>query len=261
MAGNRRVRRVAAVSISRLGFPRHSTETSMKKLLITGITAISFLFTSFSQPPYECYFPFEEGISFQRTYYDATGQITAISNAGIDSIAKMGHFYRAFIRDTMLDDKNKEIGRRIFTVDCTDDVIHLSANQLLNPCMTEAYQSMDMAISGEGIRIPHRLVAGSELPKGGNRIDVTSEGLEIVTLNFEIVDRKVEAREHITTPAGKFECFRIRETVQFQTMFLTRTYTTLGWYAKKVGLVRQETYDQKGVLRSRMELTVLGMGR
>ncbi|MBK6901784.1 MAG: hypothetical protein IPH04_02970 [Saprospirales bacterium] len=64
----------------------------MKKLLITGITAISFLFTSFSQPPYECYFPFEEGISFQRTYYDASGQVTAISNAGIDSIAKMGHF-------------------------------------------------------------------------------------------------------------------------------------------------------------------------
>ncbi|MBK6901783.1 MAG: hypothetical protein IPH04_02965 [Saprospirales bacterium] len=146
----------------------------------------------------------------------------------------------------MLDDKNKEIGRRIFTVDCTDDVIHLSANQLLNPCMTEAYQSMDMAISGEGIRIPHRLVAGSELPKGGNRIDVTSEGLEIVTLNFEIVDRKVEARELISTPAGKFECFRIRETVQFQTMFLTRTYTTLGWYAKKSAWCARRLTTRRG---------------
>lgn len=232
----------------------------MKKLQTTGFLLIAYLGSFQAQVPYECYFPFEEGISFQRTYYDGAGQITAVSNAGIDSIAKMGHFYRAFIRDTMLDDKNKEIGRRIFTVDCTDDVIHLSANHLLNPCMTEAYQSMDMAINGEGIRIPHRLVPGSELPKGGNRIDVTSEGLEIVTLNFEIVDRKVEARELITTPAGKFECFRIRETVQFQTMFLTRTYTTLGWYAKKAGLVRQETYDQKGVLRSRMELTVWGKG-
>lgn len=230
----------------------------MKKLQITGFLLLTYLGNFQAQAPYECYFPFEEGIFFQRTYYDASGQITAVSNAGIDSIAKITSFYRAFIRDTMLDDKNKEIGRRIFTVDCTDDVIHLSANHLLNPCMTEAYQSMDMAISGEGIRIPHPLAVGDELPKGGNRIDITSEGLEIVTLNFEIVDRKVEARELIKTPAGKFECFRIRETVYFQTMFLTRSYTTLGWYAKNAGLVRQETYDQKGVLRSRMELTGWG---
>ena len=36
------------------------------------------------------------------------------------------------------------------------------------------------------------------------------------------------------------------------------SYTMVGWYAKTVGLVKQETYDQKGKLSSTMELTKWG---
>ncbi|MCB0580266.1 MAG: hypothetical protein KDD10_13265, partial [Phaeodactylibacter sp.] len=65
---------------------------------------------------------------------------------------------------------------------------------------------------------------------------------------------KVEAFEAVTTPAGTFECVKITEDVDSKMAFVNTTGKNKSWYAKNIGLVRQEVFDEKGKLLVRQEL-------
>lgn len=231
----------------------------MKKFLAIGILSVAFFPGSFSQNNCDGYFPFEQGLFFQHTHYDAKGKVTTVSTSTIDLIEAIDKGYKAQVRRSLVDDKGKVVSVGEYSVRCLNGVIHMDVNSMLNPSMTEAYQSMEMTLLGDGFQIPENLSVGQELPKGNTINEVTSKGLPIMTMNFEVLDRKVEARENISTPIGHYDCYKIRETINTQAMFLTRSFTSVSWYSKHVGLVRQETYDQKGKLSSWMELTGWGM--
>lgn len=58
----------------------------------------------------------------------------------------------------------------------------------------------------------------------------------------------------MTTPAGTFECVKITEDVDSKMAFVNTTGKNKSWYAKNIGLVRQEVFDEKGKLLVRQEL-------
>ncbi len=116
--------------------------------------------------------------------------------------------------------------------------------------------NMDMNVSGEGLRLPNQLSVGQELPGGNTSMVVELNGLRVANMSFEVTEREVEAKETVDTPIGPHECFRIKERVDYRSGYGGgRVYTTLSWYAKGKGLLLQETYDDKGKLSSRMEVT------
>ena len=212
----------------------------------------------FSQTLCEGFLPFEQGISFEQTYYDVRGKVSSISVSYVEGILPAEKGSKALILQRLIDEKGKEIDRGQYEIFCREGNFYLHVNDLLNPGMLDAYQSMDMAFSGEGLQFPAELSIGQELPKGVTILEVASNGVPVITLTYTVKDRKVEDLEQITTPSGTFDCFRIRETIDYQTMLLTRTFTTVSWYARGVGMVKQETYDQKGKLSGWMELTKTG---
>ncbi|MBK7408748.1 MAG: hypothetical protein IPJ40_12215 [Saprospirales bacterium] len=231
---------------------------AMMKTIFTGFLLLLFFSGMTAQRNCEGYLPFEEGVSFEQTYYDARGNVTSVSISSMNGIESTAGGYKAIFQHKLVDEKGKEVSTGSYEITCRDVVFEMNVNNLLNPSMLEAYQSMELTVSGDGIQFPANLSVGQQLAEGNTVVDVTSDGLAIVKLTFAVKDRKVEAKETITTPAGTFECYKIRSTINYQTMFLTRTYTTVGWYARKVGLVKQETYDGKGGLNSWMEMTKWG---
>ena len=74
-------------------------------------------------------------------------------------------------------------------------------------------------------------------------------------MRIDVTDRKVEALEKITTPAGTFDCMKIT-SVCFTKMLIKSETEMTDWYAPNVGLVRSETY-QRGKLLTFSELTDL----
>ena len=231
----------------------------MPKIIIAGLALFFLCSTAISQETCEGYLPFEEGLSFEQTHYDARGMVTTVSRSTIGKIQSTGDRLTAVVQTRLYDEKTQAIGQNSYEISCENGIFWMHANNLLNPCMLEAYQSMDISWSGEGLPFPATLTVEEQLSDGHTVLEVASSGLAIATLNYSIEDRRVEAKEKVTTPAGTFACFKIRETVHYQAMFRTRTYTTVGWFAHKVGLVKQETYDHKGDLVSRMEMTELSL--
>lgn len=211
----------------------------------------------FSHAQIDCegYLPFEEGLVFEQTHYDAKGKITSVTSATFKEIQEVDGGFRGTVAYTMSDGKKKDMGEGDYLIECFEGVLKMDLSSMMNPAMTEAYQNMEMTMSGDGLNFPRQLEVGEVLPDGMTRMEVASNGVSIVTLTFESKNRTVEAREKVATPAGTFDCFRIREEIAYNAMFLKRTFSIVGWYAKGVGLVKQETYDAKGGLSSWMELT------
>lgn len=229
----------------------------MKTTFFSLLLVLAAVF-SYGQTDCEGYLPFEEGLTFEHTHYDAKGKVTSVNSATFVEIKAVDAGFQGTVAYTMSDGKNKDAGEGNYVIQCAGGVLKMDLSSMMNPAMTEAYQSMEMTMSGDGLQFPSSLAVGDVLPDGLTRIDVASNGVSIVTLTFESKNRKVEAREKITTPAGTFDCYRIREEITYNAMFLNRSYAIVGWYAKGIGLVKQETYDAKGVMSSWMELTKWG---
>lgn len=229
-------------------------KTTFFSLLLLVLAAVF----SYAQTDCEGYLPFEEGITFEHTHYDAKGKVTSVTSATFVEIQEIDGGMKGTVAYSMSDGKKKESGEGSYAIECTAGVLKMDLSSMMNPAMTEAYQNMEMTMSGDGLQFPSSLSVGESLPDGLTRMDVASNGVSIVTLTFESKNRKVEAREKITTSAGTYDCFRIREEITYNAMFLNRSYAIVGWYAKGIGLVKQETYDAKGALSSWMELTKWG---
>ena len=82
--------------------------------------------------------------------------------------------------------------------------------------------------------------------------------MNIGALTIHTTNRKVEARESYTCPAGTFECLVISQTTQTKMVMKIET-SSKEWYAKEIGMVRSEFYNKKGVLKGYSLLTAINI--
>lgn len=68
-----------------------------------------------------------------------------------------------------------------------------------------------------------------------------------MTITVNIINRKVEGTEEITTPAGTFSCVKISYDVVVKSIMKISS-KVIDWYAKDVGVVRSENYRSNGKL-------------
>ena len=70
--------------------------------------------------------------------------------------------------------------------------------------------------------------------------------------DMAIKDREFIKTESITTPAGTFDCAKVKYNIATRSPKSKETITGYGyeWYSPNVGLVRTEQYDKNNVLQS-----------
>ena len=73
----------------------------------------------------------------------------------------------------------------------------------------------------------------------------------------DVTNRKVEAIEDVTVPAGTFKCLKLTSDVNATVMGMNVKSNSTEWYAKGIGLVKSESYDKSGKVQSTMHLTEL----
>ena len=110
--------------------------------------------------------------------------------------------------------------------------------------------SIDLtATDPELMRIPNKLAVGYKLPLGEMIVDLGGFRVKSTITENEVVDR-----EEITTPAGTFKCYVVKQTSEGRVMGIKSATTTKIWYARGIGMVKTETYS-KGDLFSTSVLT------
>jgi hypothetical protein len=101
---------------------------------------------------------------------------------------------------------------------------------------------------------------GDDLDEAAFEIRSKQNGKDFMTMKSQIKNRKVGGIEKITTPAGTWDCVKLLET-RAVTMSMMgkqmppKEIKTTEWFAPGAGLVKTDSYDDKGLLLHTTELT------
>lgn len=132
-----------------------------------------------------------------------------------------------------------------------DSVFYVGAERYMDPRKLEAYQRMVIKISSDSVAIPTKPEIGQMLPESSCEASILrGTGDVMMSMNVLLINRKVDATEVISTPAGRFNCYRISsDKLVFSGISKNKT-KIIEWYAVNVGLVRMEERQAKGKLIS-----------
>lgn len=122
-------------------------------------------------------------------------------------------------------------------------------------------QNMDMKVSGEAkyLTFPMKMIVGQSLDDGTVTISMGSNGGPAIDMQMDLVNRKVEQTETISTNAGSFDCFKITYDVTTKMKMagigIPFHMKVIQWYSPKLGRdVKSETYNKGGKLMGTMVL-------
>lgn len=210
-----------------------------------------FLLISSTALSQDCskYFPMDEGAEFQITNYDKKDKATGVLNYVVKEVS--GNTATMFYE--MHDDEGKMITSSEYGVTCTDDGIKIDFSSMMSPEILEQYQDMEVEMSGTDLLYPNNLSPGQSLPDADVLMTIKMPPLNMkMTMNF--INRKVEGKETITTPAGTFDCYLITYDSEAK-MGIKMSQSHKLWLSEGYGMVQQESYNKKGNFMSKSALT------
>lgn len=188
------------------------------------------------------------------TTFNKKGKVESITENTVKVINENGTEVQAEVGTVLKDKKGKESYSGTYEVFCKDGKLMMDMNAMFNPAMQQSFSGYEVTIEGDALTFPNEIEVGQTLPDASSRITTAASGINIATMNIEITDRKVGEKVTLSTDAGTFECYKISQTSNIK-MMISRSYSTIEYFAEGIGVVRSETYDQGGKLQSYMELT------
>ena len=227
----------------------------MMKALFTFLTTMGTI-GLMAQSPCQRYFPFEEGVIMEHTYYNKKDKITGVSLQTVEKIEQSENEMIARVNTKQSDDKGKNTLEGSYEVTCKDGTFIMDMSEMLPPQATAALGggTAEVELNGDGFRLPSKMEVGQTLPDSENTISIAAGPINMaITMNFS--EQKVEAIESITTSAGTFECIKFSYVADTKMVLIKTQFKTVNWYAEGVGIVKSLSYDKKGKLESSMELT------
>jgi hypothetical protein len=113
---------------------------------------------------------------------------------------------------------------------------------------------MEIKMETEDMSVPANPQPGQQLKDGAVRMKISNSVMTVMNMSVKILNRKAEGYEDVTTPAGTFKCLKISYNVESKMVFTVRG-KGIEWISEKAGMVKSESYNEKGKLQSHTLLT------
>lgn len=177
--------------------------------------------------------------------YDKKDKLTGTTIQTVKEVRKSGDKVEWTIGTVSKDDKGKEVSAGEMSMSCEEGIFKMDMKNFIDEQTLKSFEGMEITMDATDLDYPSVLVAGQSLKDGSITVKVTNQGMNIMTMVVKIYDRKVEAIEDMTTPAGTFLCYKMTSTIETKTMF-SMVLKSTDWIAKNIGSVRSESYDKSG---------------
>ncbi|RNI22367.1 TapB family protein [Rufibacter latericius] len=145
-----------------------------------------------------------------------------------------------------------------YHIRCSGDTIYLDAMLLLREQVLKAFEGKDFDFTPVDIAYPQQMKVGQKLPDGKLGVKVRSSTVNITQISMLATDRKVEALEKITTPAGTFDCYKISYNYEVELdamgMPLRDVFKVEEYFSLEHGLIKCQFYTKRGKKAKGMEL-------
>lgn len=202
---------------------------------------------------------FKEGTVTTMTSYNDDGKVTGSTRTTYTGVTKTPAGASVKATQEHFDKKGKPSTKNEFSIRCEKGVLNFDMRAMLSQQQTEQYKDFEMTMEGNNMEFPAVLTVGSTLKDADVKITMkTKDGMTMPMMNIsmKVTNRKVEAKESITTPAGTFECYKISQDMEMRTMFAMKM-RSVEWFSFEAGAIRTESYKDNGKFMGKTELTEL----
>lgn len=159
------------------------------------------------------------------------------------------------IKSISYDKNDKQTFENTFEAFCKEGVFKYDMTFMMNGEQMQAFETMEVSVDASDFPLPDLDASvGTVLPDASLTIKAITDGPIALQMTIHVTERKVEARESVECPAGKFDCVLLTQKTSTRMMVKIET-NTKEWYAPGVGMVRSETYTKKGKLQGYSLLT------
>ncbi len=215
----------------------------MKYLQLLFVSLFSFAFShSYSQ----CneYYPLRDGLEWGYQSFNAKDKLQGTQHQKVTKFESTADGFTATVAFDLNDEKGKDVMEGELEMVCKDGVFYFDMRKFIPAEQLKAMGDVEIQVESDNLEYPSSLSAGQSLKDGS--VTMTATGSTIpMKIKVDIIDRKVEALETITTPAGTFETFKITsKSVMKNQMGITMTFEfdNVEWLAKEVGVVKSESF-------------------
>lgn len=197
---------------------------------------------SFSQNCHE-FFPFAAGTEWEISAYDEKNKLLSVGQYKITGISN--NVADVSVRST--DQKGRELMNIQTKWYCKDGMISFEMKDIFPQNAAMNNTKAEMKFSGTNLEFPGNLNPGLKLPDADAKLEMYIDGMRFMTMNIRITDRQVEGNEQVSTPIGTLECIKISQTSEVKSIISSKSKTST-WISKNKGMVKSESYNQKGKL-------------
>jgi hypothetical protein len=209
----------------------------------------------------EPYHALKKGARIVYTFYDGKGRVQGYNRQEIIEMTRTGNNVNAVVSGTRTNSKGKVENSATVALRYHGGSFHVDLLSIMLPQEMQGID-VDAKASGQDMIIPGKLTPGQILPDAQAtfkmKVKSSEAAFDMPPLTFLIFNRRAVQAESVETPIGEFICFKIIQTVEADYPLIGKqASTSITWIGKGLGVIKTESYDNKGKLQSRMLLTGL----
>ncbi|WP_461108442.1 TapB family protein [Spirosoma koreense] len=203
---------------------------------------------------------FKAGMGFEMSLFNAKDKPTGKITYQVKEVHKEGSSTVMDISAQFQDEKGNPRPPYAVHYTCTGDELIADMSGLFQSMQSNGPKDMEMKMKSNKLAYPGKFTVGQKLSDGQMEAEMSMSGNTMTTMTMNMINRQVEGKESITTPAGTFNAYKITSDMNSETRVMgipvRNSMHTISYRADNQILdVKSETYNKNGKLMGYTLLT------
>lgn len=201
------------------------------------------------------FFPQTQGTVLVRKGYDAKGNLQTIMTYKVDEVEAIPSGTQVEADYVFTNPAGTVVNKGDVEAYCQNGEFFMDMKQVLSYPGVVSEMNTDVDITDNFVNYPNTFVPSfnsDDVYMDNASVKIYDKKNRKDRRDVNIYDREYMTNESITTPAGTFDCAKVKYKMNSRSPKSKEVITGYGyeWYAPNVGLVRTEQYDKNNVLQS-----------
>lgn len=200
---------------------------------------------------------------FEITLFDGKGNENGKQEWKIEELKNDGADCSAEVKTKFTDKKGREGAKAQGVYKCIAGTLKADIKMSLPQEQMQAFKNMDMKGNDTFLEYPVNLMTGQSLRDANYKMETWNKGSLVAIVSFDVINRKVNGKETVTTPAGTWEAYKINYNSLFKVEVgstgrgIPMNFKITEWFVPGFGIVKSETSNNNGKLVGSSQLTSL----
>lgn len=213
----------------------------MKTIII--LSLVCFWQTSHAQDCAGLYY-LQNNKTVEMTIYNKKGKENGKQVYTITDVNNTGSTVTSTVNSELFDEKGKSIAKGSSKMKCEGGVMMMDMKMLIPSQQMAQMKSTEATATASYLEYPVSMNIGDKLKDGKFDMDMTNNGLS-TSLNMDMTNRSVQAKEKVTSPAGSWDAFKITYNSKIKMKIagigIPVNMEVTEWYVPDFGIVKTES--------------------